>query len=448
MEHAESESNVGSAIPLRAVIAALVAITFIVAGFLVYRLVSTGDERREIVIATGPETGTYHALGTALARVLESEGVVHSATVLPTDGSVANMELIGDASAEIEFALVQSDTQAHDDALLVARLFDEVLHVVVAKPLASEITSVHDLGGRRVALGAHGSGTRQVALRVLEHFRVPVGEALEIPPHAAVDGLLNGTVDAAFLLTAIPSPTVDLLCRRDVVRFLSLGDAQEVGNEAEGVMLVYPSLHATVIPRQTYGVLPERPVSSIGVTAQLIASRRADADLVRDVTDALFRYRSQLVGRDGGLAVAKLIRERYQPSSTIIPYHHGAVAYYERAQPPFLVEYAEAISLGLTLLVGAYSGSIALREWMRRRKKNRIDGYYVEAVELTADLGHASVASLQQTHDALVRLRQKAFADLVSEKLDANESFTILQDHINSELATIESLLESNSRPR
>lgn len=448
MEHTDSESNVGSAIPLRAVIAALTACVVIVGGFLVYRLVAAGDERREIVIATGPETGTYHALGVAFARVLESEGVVHSATVLPTDGSVANMELIGDESGQVEFALVQSDTPAHDDALLVASLFDEVLHVLVAKPLAGEITSVHDLGGRRVSLGSHGSGTRQVALRLLDHFRVTVGEALETSPQAAVDGLMQGTVDAAFLLTAIPSPTVDVLCRRDAVRFLSLGDAQEVGNEAAGVSLVYPSLHGTVIPRQTYGVLPERPVSSIGVTAQLIASRRANANVVRDVTDALFRYRSQLVGRDGGLTVAKLIRERYQPSSTIIPYHHGAVAYYERSQPPFLVEYAEAISLGLTLLVGAYSGSIALREWMRRRKKNRIDGYYVDVVELTSELSHASIQSLAETHDALVRLRQKAFADLVAEKLDANESFTILQDHINSELATIESLLESKSRPR
>ena len=448
MQHTESESKVGSAIPLRAVIAALIACAVIVSGFLVYRLVSKGDERREIVIATGPETGTYHALGTAFARVLESENVVQAATALTTEGSVANMELIGVEDGQVQFALVQSDTPAHDDALLVASLFEEVLHLLVAKPLAGEITSVHGLAGRRVALGARGSGTRQVSLRVLEHFSVTVGEALEIPPQAALEGLLEGTVDAAFLLTAIPSPTVARLCRRDAVRFLSLGDAQEVGNEADGVSLVYPSLHGTVIPRQTYGVLPERPVSSIGVTAQLVASRRADADLVRDITDALFRYRSQLVGRDDALAVAKLIRERYQPSSTIIPYHHGAVAYYERSQPPFLVEYAEAISLGLTLLVGVYSGSIALREWMRRRKKNRIDGYYLEAVELSGDLSHASIESLRQTHDALVRLRQKAFADLVAEKLDANESFTILQDHINSELATIESLLESESRPR
>jgi TRAP transporter TAXI family solute receptor len=448
MEHAKPESNVGSAIPLRTVIAAVIACAVIVGGFLIFRLVSDGDERREIVIATGPEAGTYHTLGTAFAKLLESEGIVHSATARATEGSVANMGLIGDGTEEVQFAIVQSDTPAHEDALLVAHLYGEVLHLLVGTRLAGEITTVHDLEGRRVAVGAPGSGTRQVAVRVLGHFRVTVGEALDISPQEAVEGLVAGTVDAAFLLTAVPSPAVAELCRRDAVRFLSLGDAQVAGNEAEGVALVYPSLHGTVIPRQTYGVLPEQPVSSIGVNAQLVASRQADTDLVRDVTDALFRYRSQLVGRGGELALAKRIREQYRPGTTIVPYHQGAAAYYERSQPPFLVEYAEAISLGLTLLVGLYSGSIALREWMRRRKKNRIDGYYVETVELTADLSGASIESLRETHGALLRLRQKAFADLVAEKLDANESFTILQDHINSELATIESAIEAGSRPR
>ena len=67
------------------------------------------------------------------------------------------------------------------------------------------------------------------------------------------------------------------------------------------------------------------------------------------------------------LAVARRIREDYRPGSVTIPYHRGAVAFYNREEPAFFVEYAEAISLGLTLLVGLYSGSIAEREWMRRQ---------------------------------------------------------------------------------
>jgi hypothetical protein len=181
------------------------------------------------------------------------------------------------------------------------------------------------------------------------------------------------------------------------------------------------------------------------VTAQLVASRALDASLVQRITGALFSYRSHLGGSVEELPVAQRIRERYLPSSVVVPYHRGAAAYYEREEPPFLVEYAEAISLGLTVLVGVYSGYIALREWMRRRKKNRIDGYYVEAVQLSADVAEDSLDALISSRDALIRLRQKAFADLVAEKLEANESFTILQDHINSELETISRHIEART---
>ena len=81
---------------------------------------------------------------------------------------------------------------------------------------------------------------------------------------------------------------------------------------------------------------------------------------------------------------------------------------------------------------------------MRRRKKNRIDGYYVETVELTADLSGASDESLKEAHGALLGLRQKAFADLVAEKLDANESFTIFQDYLASERAAVEARIAGN----
>jgi TRAP transporter TAXI family solute receptor len=434
------DTDVGSSVPVVAIVASAVTLSVIVGGFVGFRWLSTSESDYSVVVATGPETGTYHALGTAIAHVLEADGIVETATAMITEGSVSNMALIGDGTADL--AIVQSDTPPNERARLIAPLYEEVLHILVARDVAQEISTIHDLDGRRVSVGNLGSGTRQTALRVLAHFSVQVSEGLSLTPDEAIQSLLDGSIDAAFLLTAIPSQTVDLLCREDAVRFLSLGDAQEAGNEAEGLALVFPSHHATTIPRQTYGRLPKLPVSSIGVTAQLVASRDLEAGQVLRITDALFRNRSHLGETEEDLPVAKRIRERYRPGTVVLPYHQGAVAYYEREEPPFFVEYAEAISLFLTLLVGVYSGSIALREWMRRRKKNRIDGYYVEAVKHTADLGEESTEELVASRDALVKLRQKAFADLVNEKLDANESFTILQDHVNSELENIARLLE------
>ena len=427
--------DVGSSVSWPAIGAAIVAVVLLGLGFLAYRSVTEDEMADQLVIATGPESGTYHALGVALGRMLENEGLAADVIVRATEGSVTNMGMIESEAADL--AIIQSDTPTHENARLIARLYDEVLHILVARGVADDIRTVYDLEGRRVSIGGHGSGTRLVAETVLEHFRIRVAEDMAMGPKQTVEALSEGTIDAAFLLTAIPSSTVERLVEDDAIRFLSLGNAQEIGNEADALALVFPALHATTIPRATYATLPIGPVRTIGVSAQLIASRHLGSQLVQRITEEVFQHRTRLAGKKGGIAVAKRIRENYEPGSVSLPYHPGAVAYYERSQPPFFVEYAEAMSFGLTLLVGLYSGYIAIREWMRRRRKNRIDEYYMEAVDHAISPGETDIDILTERRRALLALRRTAFTDLVNEKLEANESFAILQDYINAELETI-----------
>jgi TRAP transporter TAXI family solute receptor len=442
----ERDRGAGSSFSIPGVIAAIVALAIVVGGFAAYRSLSDSDAHRHLVIATGPETGIYHALGVALSRMLEREGVVGTATVQPTGGSVVNAQLVGASEGGADLAFIQSDTPSNDQVRLVASLYDEVLHILIAKDVADEIRSVFDLRGRRVALGAEGSGTRPLAERVLAHFQVEVGEDLAVSPQEAAAGLVDGSIDAVFILSAIPSPLVSDLAQRDAVRFLSLGDAQESGNEAEALALVHPTLRGTTIPRSTYVRLPQRPVSAVALSALLVASRDLDPELVRDVTAAIFKNRSRAVGlEDEELVVAGRIRESYRPGANFVPYHQGAVAYYEREDPPFYVEYAETMSLALTLLVGVYSGYIAFREWMRRRMKNRIDVYYLKVEQLTESLSSLSLEQLAENRDALEKVRSQAFSDLVAERLRADESFRIFQDHVRGQLASIDARIAEQS---
>jgi TRAP transporter TAXI family solute receptor len=439
MQQAETDQKVGSSVPVVAVVATVVALAVIVGGFVAYRSVSEDWSRHEIVIATGSPSGTYHALGEALGRILEAEGVAKSVRILETDGSVANMELIGGALGGADLAFVQSDTRISPLARLVTPLYEEVLHILIARELESEIRTIFELSGRRVAAGPAGSGTRQLAERVLAHFGVEVGEDLAVSPEQAAAGLLDGSVDVAFVLTSIPSRLLDELAAQDAVRFLSIGDAQEIGNESDALALVFPSIRATTIPRSTYMRLPERPVRTIAVSALLVARRDLHPELVRRITELIFEYRGGAGGLEGEEAVvAQQIHEDCRPAAYQIPFHDGAAAYYHREEPPFFVEYAEAISLGLTLLVGLYSGSIALREWMRRRMKNRIDAYLIEVESQSSDLGSLSLEQLVEHRDALDEIRHRAFSDLVSERLLADESFTIFQNHLRDEFAAIE----------
>lgn len=440
------DRDVGSSVPVIAIVAALIALAVAAGGAYLYRSLSTEEPHPPIVIATGPESGAYHALGKALKRVLETTGAFSSVEILTTDGSAENMALIGNPEGRVDLAFVQANASPSTNARLVTSLYDEVLHIIISKSDAATIKTIYDLEGANVSLGGAGSGTRELAQEVLRHFGIKVNEDVVMTPAQAAQALADETIDAAFILTALPSTLISDMAERDEIRFISLGGAQELGDEAHALELVIPGVQRDTIPRATYVRLPLRATHAISVTAMLIAREGIDEDLVRDITAIIFGYRSGESGLEGSeLAVARKIREHYDPSIAPIPYHPGATAYYRREEPPFFVEYAEALSLVVTLLLGLFSISIALREWLRRRMKNRVDAHLLEAERLATDVHTLGHDELIRRQGELEELRRTAFADLVSERVLADEAFIILQNHLRDELAAVAARIAESS---
>ena len=96
MEDSERHEDVGSPLPVTAIVAAVAGCAVVLIGVLGYLSLTGEAGKREIVIATGPETGTYHALGTAFGRLLETDGIVGSAQVVITEGSAENIFIVRD----------------------------------------------------------------------------------------------------------------------------------------------------------------------------------------------------------------------------------------------------------------------------------------------------------------------------------------------------------------
>lgn len=440
MNHtSDHPKGVGAAIPANTIFAILLALAIGAAGFYFYHEASTDDRHGPLVIATGPESGTYQAMGKALKRVLEDTGHFESVELRATDGSVDNMTLIGIKGGPVDFAFIQEDVSPTTNARLITSLYDEVLHIMTTTAAAESIHTIYDLEDKRVSLGGAGSGTRGLAQRVLRHFGVSVEQDLVLDPLQTADALSNNEIDAAFLLTAIPSDLVSGLAQRDRVRFISLGEVASQGDEAHALERVFPGVRQDIIPRSTYVRFPREPVHTVGVAAMLVARADLDEELVRDVTSTIFEHRSGASGLEGtSLSLARRIREHYDPSSVTIPFHSGAAAYYRREEPPFLVEYAETLSFVVTVMLGLYSLSIALRQWLRRRLKNRVDAYLLEVERLAGGMSSLDPGKLFERRDALMELRRTAFDDLIAERLSADESFVILQNHLRDELAAID----------
>ncbi len=120
-----------------------------------------------ISILTGGTGGTYYPLGGSFANIISEETGIE--TNAETSGASAeNMTTLKDGNAEIAFS--QTDIAAYategklmfeggaiDNVQAIGTLYPETIQIVTTEK--SGIKSVEDLKGKKVSVGAPGSGT-------------------------------------------------------------------------------------------------------------------------------------------------------------------------------------------------------------------------------------------------------------------------------------------------
>lgn len=390
------------------------------------RVVGTVD------LAAGSRSGTYFPLGEGFRDALAqgSDGI--PARVQETDGSVDNMQRL--AEKTVNFAFVQNNTDGDTHVRTVARLYPEVLQVVVRRDLP--VQRLQDLQGLRVSIGPNESGTHQVMQSLIDHFGLPRAGFEAMTQGEAQAEFQAGKLDAAVFLAGLPTDAVAQLLRTGKARLLSLGRSDETGSSLQGLAANLPGMVPADIPAWTYGELPESTVGSLAVQALLVTRADVPDPLVQEVTRRLFASRFALIKKHPAAAE---MTEIQGSRGLRFPLHPGAADYYRRNEPPFFVTYAEVLSLALTFLLTLGSGILAVREWARRVKKNRIDVYYLEVDQVAQGLVRESPEEeLREARRKLFRLRKQAFHDLVAERINANQSFSIFQAFLDTQLFEID----------
>jgi TRAP transporter TAXI family solute receptor len=287
-----------------------------------------------IVIATGPPEGEYaRFVGSIGARLGEGRLL----EVAHTEGSVANAFLVDRGRAR--FALVQSDvaqaavggaglfatTGPLRQLRAVASLFPEPLHVVVRAD--DGLTSVAQLAGRRISLGAPGSGSRYTALQVLTAHGLEPGSYTEATPDGPVDALrrlADGSIDAVVEVVSAPWAALARLEGGARLELLPLEEAAVAALVAER-----PALVPFVVPARTYPG-QDQPVPTVAATALLVANAGTPEEVVAWMLEAMFTA-SDAPGR--GVSASRLSRGRAL-TGVGIPLHEGAVRYFGPAAGP------------------------------------------------------------------------------------------------------------------
>lgn len=304
------------------------------------------QDTRYFSIATGSTAGTYFPVGSLISAAISrpegsspcDEGGACGvdnliATAVTTRGSFENIE--GIVSGRFDSGLAQADivAWAHDGAAIytgkgaypdlraIASLYPEFVHLVVRKDL--DAASILDLKGKRIAIDREGSGTRINALLILgafglEHSNI---QAISAAPEAAITGLLDGHVDAAFFVVGYPSTAVSELMDTGQFDLVPLS-----GVAVEQLMISNRYYTAQDIPADVYGTESDVPTLTVG--AQLVTHASVDDDLVHAITAALWRPENRALLHSGHVAARLMSRENAVEGVTI-PFHPGARRYYK-----------------------------------------------------------------------------------------------------------------------
>ncbi|WP_019121514.1 TAXI family TRAP transporter solute-binding subunit [Brevibacillus massiliensis] len=289
---------------------------------------SSASSAQDLIIATGGTSGTYYPLGGGMAeQIKEKAGIPTTAQV--TGASAENMRLIRDKSVDIAFT--QSDIADYAskgekmfeqdgklDFKALGSLYDETIQIVVSPD--SGINSVADLKGKRVSVGAPGSGTEANAEQILEVYGLKFDDMTvqRLSFGDSAKAIQDGQLDAAFQTAGTPTAAITELAATKGVKIISIEP-----DKVDALIAKYPYYVKTIIPGNTYQTVKD-DVSTVSVRAMLVVRSDLSEDDVYKVTKAIFENTDKL-----NHVKSKEIRVESALSGVNLEVHPGAKKYFE-----------------------------------------------------------------------------------------------------------------------
>lgn len=276
---------------------------------------------------TGGTGGTYYPLGGAIAKIISDETGIKT-DALSSNASADNIIAVNNGEAEIAFT--QTDVAAYaidginnfkdkkiEGIQALGSLYPETVQIVTTDK--SGIKTVNDLKGKKVSVGAPGSGTYVSAEQILEVYGLNMNDirAQHLDFGESVGGIQDGNIDAAFITAGTPTGAVEQLTATAKVNVLPID-----GEEAKKLIDKYPFYGVNTIKQGTYGLAND--VNTVAVLAMLVVKKDLSEDAVYNITKAIYENVDKI-----SHAKAKEISLNKALDGVGFDLHPGAKKYYE-----------------------------------------------------------------------------------------------------------------------
>lgn len=344
------------------------------------------------------------------------------------EGTTSALDALEAGHGDIAFA--PNTGKFRDGISTVIPLYPSVLHIVTDKDRPAN--NLEELfRGATVYAGPQDSITRALTKGIVDRLEFAPGEVV-------FTSGLNDTFDVIVIYAPIDRDRVINDPRLKNVKWFSFGSPQDIGNGSmvDLAVLINPRLRPFVIPMNTFGAVTPEPVVTVAVDNLLVARAGLADSIVYDLYAEILRIRPALFGDRPELY--QPLDEHVAEANFLYTLHPGALAFIKRDEPSMIERYSGVAEVAVTLMVGLVSGLFAVVKIYRIRRKNRLDEFLVEVINIRNSLNPDSGADERAAAMASIRtLQDRAFELLVDEKLAADDSFRIFTELSNNTIDRI-----------
>jgi hypothetical protein len=247
---------------------------------------------REIYMSTGPAHSSYERFARLYAEELAKNQV--TLHFVNSQGSQENLQRISDPDSEVEVGFVRSGSTdpafAEDKGLIsLGSLFYEPIWIFYQS--AKEFNTISQFKGKRVNLGAEGTGIHRIFSQILDanHMRDEDVIISRVEDNQAADDFLKGKIDVLVFSAASDSPQVQRLLQAPGVRLFDFV-------QAEAYTRRFPFLSQVILPRGIVDIgkdIPSRDYHLISPTATLVAHESLHPALIALLLQAAQKIHSR-----------------------------------------------------------------------------------------------------------------------------------------------------------
>jgi len=251
---------------------------------------------RTLVLTSGPEGSSFQRWAESYQKILATRGV--TLEIRPSAGSLDNLQRLKAAGSKVDIGFLSGGlTEGTDTAGLVS------LGSIAYQPLwvfyrgAAPLGRLGELAGKKIAVGAAGSGTRALAVTLLSANGITGAPTVLVDndSEAAAKDLLEGRIDAVFLMGDSASiQTLRSLVRSPDVRLFNF-------TQADAYVRRYAYLNRIDLPEGSIDLgkdLPAQDTTLVGPTVELVAREGLNSAL----SDLLLEVAQEVHGKSGLLA--------------------------------------------------------------------------------------------------------------------------------------------------